>query len=124
MASRTDLWLRNLAESGGNLYVVSTAPESPTQATTISVGFSQDGGGSWNSTALDLDARQPVNLGEIFGKSVQPHVAAGPPMVLATASTRFFLDYNLLVPPGILTDASYTQRSHDRDRSRRLRPAR
>jgi hypothetical protein len=108
----TELWLRNLAEAGGNLYVVSTAPGvADPDATAISVGVSEDGGGSWNSTALALDARQPVNLGQIFGKSVQPHVAAGPAMIVATASTRFFVDYNLLVPPGILTDSSFAQRT-------------
>ena len=107
----TDLWLRSLAESGGNLYVVSTAPGvADPRASAISVGYSADGS-NWGSTTLDLDARQPVNLGEILGKSVQPHVAAGPALVLAAASTRFFVDYNSLVPPGILTEASYAQRS-------------
>lgn len=108
----TDLWLRNLAEAGGNLYVVSTAPgvaDPGNQA--ISVGVSDDGGGSWNSTALDLSARQPLNLGQVFGQSVQPHVAAGPSLVVATSSTRFFIDYNSLVPPGILTESSFAQRT-------------
>ena len=108
----TDLWLRNLAESGGSLYVVSTAPGvADPHASAMSVGFSGDGGSSWDASLLDLDARQPVNLGESLGKSVQPHVAAGASLVLATASTRFFVDYNSLVPPGILTEASYAQRS-------------
>ncbi len=108
----TELWLRNLAEAAGNLYVVSTAPGvADPNASAISVGVSEDGGGSWNSTALALDARPPVNLGQIFGHSVQPHVAAGSAMVVATASTRYFVDYNMLVPAGILTDASYAQRT-------------
>jgi hypothetical protein len=108
-----DLWLRNLAESGGNLYVVSTAPGvADPNGSSIMVGVSEDGGGSWQSTTLDLDAREPINLGQIFGKSVQPQVAAGSPLVVATASTRFLVDYNSLVPPGILTDASYSQRTH------------
>ena len=108
----TELWLRNLAEAGGNLYVVSTAPGvADPDASAISVGISEDGGGSWNSTALALDARQPVNLGQIFGKSVQPHVAAGPGAIVATASTRFFVDYSLLVPAGILTESSFAQRT-------------
>jgi hypothetical protein len=108
----TELWLRNLAEAGGNLYVVSTAPGvADPDASAISVGISEDGGGSWNSTALTLDARQPVNLGQIFGKSVQPHVAAGSPLVVATGSTRFFVDYSALIPPGVLNDASYMQRT-------------
>ncbi len=108
----TELWLRNLAEAGGNLYVVSTAPAvADPESTAISVGISEDGGGSWNSTALALDARQPVNLGQIFGKSVQPHVAASPAVIVATASTRFFVDYNLLVPAGILAESSFAQRT-------------
>ena len=107
----TDLWLRNLAEAGGNLYVVSTAPGvADPDASAIRVGISGDGGASWSSTALALDARQPVNL-EAFGKSVQPHVAAGSGAIVATASTRFFVDYNLVVPPGILTDSSFAQRT-------------
>ena len=108
----TELWLRNLAESGGNLYVVSTAPGvAGPDASAISVGASDDGGSSWNSAALQLDARPPINLGQLMGRSVQPHVAAGSPIVVATGSTRFFVDYSALVPPGILTDATYTQRS-------------
>lgn len=107
-----DLWLRNLAESGGDLYVVSTAPGvADPEASAISVGVSEDGGGSWNSTALELDAREPVNLGQIFGRSVQPNVAAGSAFVVATASTRFFVDYNTLVPPGIMSESSFAQRN-------------
>jgi hypothetical protein len=108
----TELWLRNLAQADGNLYVVSTAPSvADPDGSAISVGVSGDGGGSWSSSALQLDAREPVNLGQIFGKSVQPHVAAASPFVVATASTRFFVDYNALVPPGILTDSSFAQRT-------------
>ena len=108
----TDLWLRNLAVSGSNLYVVSTAPgvASP-ESSAISVGWSRDGGDSWASTVIDLDAREPAGLGQVSGRSVQTHVAAGDPLVVATASTRFFVDYNSLVPPGVLTESSFAQRS-------------
>jgi hypothetical protein len=108
----TDLWLRNLAVSGNNLYIVSTAPGvAAPEASAISVGWSGDGGDSWESTVLDLDAREPVGLGQVAGKSVQAHVAATSPLVVATASTRFFVDYNALVPPGILSESSFVQRS-------------
>ena len=108
----TDLWLRNLTESEGNLYVVSTAPGlTDPEGSSVMVGVSTDGGGAWTSASLDLAVRQPTNLGQIFGKSVQPHLAAHGPLVIATGSTRFMVDYNGLVPPGIMTGASFAQRN-------------
>ena len=76
----TELWLRSLAESGGNLYVVSTAPGvAGPDSSAISVGASDDGGSSWNSAALQLDARPPINLGQLMGKSVTPTLLPGLP---------------------------------------------
>lgn len=107
-----ELWVRNFAEADGDLYVAGTAPSmaDPTK-TSLRVGWSADGGASWTPADLEVDATEPADMGQVFGSSTNINMAAASTFVLTAATTRFYLDYNSLIPPGVLTQSSFAQRT-------------
>ena len=82
-----DLYARDLAHSGSNLYVVGTAPSAANPAAAVvRVGSSQDGGTSWESVDLEL-ANDPD--GRVAG-GMHVDVTANPSGVLVSASRSIF----------------------------------
>ena len=81
-----DLYARDIAHSGTNLYVVGTAPSAADpDAAVVRVGSSQDGGASWESVDLELEG----NPGAPFG-GMHIDVAANPLGMMVSANRVIF----------------------------------
>jgi hypothetical protein len=95
-----DLWVQDLAERGGTLYAIGTAPGVDVQAgddASVRIGTSDDAGVEWAYTDLDLEAADPggAPVGHV---SSTASIAAGESAVVAAVTTQFFADYSALVP--------------------------
>jgi hypothetical protein len=83
-----DLYARDIAHSGSNLYLVGTAPSAANPAAAVvRVGSSQDGGASWAS--VDLELANDAGGGRVGG-GIQVDVAANPLGMMVSANRIIF----------------------------------